>query len=138
MGISVKLGQYTADEESGWSPRRVAFVSAAGVLLSILVILCCLAAGTPKATARTIAPEARETSLVGGETFASKNWKHLKPGETQQPLKTLDTDLSAPEWHAREAFKELKAMAVYEVKSPETPDKNEDEEMARSLFRVKS
>jgi hypothetical protein len=119
MGISVKLGHYTADEEVGSTPARLALVLAGVAALVTLgvIVIALLSHEEGKGEARALSAQQQSDATSVEAAFRSTNWGRLEAGSRTEPPKTLDTDYDAPEWQDYDVFRELKAMAVYEIKS---------------------
>lgn len=133
MGISVKLGHYRADEEVESGPVRIALVLAgvaAFVTLGVIVVSL-LSHTEGKGEARALSARRQSDAPRAETSFRSTNWGNLEAGSRTEPPKTLDTDYDAPEWQDYEVFRELKAMAVYEIKSSGSSASGESTEPER-------
>jgi hypothetical protein len=139
MATIVKLREYKADEDGPdpISPARVLAGCGLG-LLAIGAIYFFLARDyAPAAHAFGASPPASSGySAQGTADFACMNWGHLPEGDNGSRRDLTDTDLSCPEWDGREDLKGLKAMAVYEITTPER-DRQETQHLAEEIFGVK-
>jgi hypothetical protein len=150
MPIRMKLGTYEADEEGS----SIFLIGKGRVLiLGLLMVLPAVAAfwwsSGSHASAGLVAKRSSHRtfpSAASGEeahrdpypSFSSANWQHLEEGEPRPAPKSLDTDQACSEWEGRDVYRELKAMAVYEV--TEDPERREEAvrpELLRSLSEGK-
>lgn len=122
MAIICKLREYKADVEPdyGNALRPAGLISAILVAAVALFMAFSFTGGAPRTEALAVNGPAspKAGAPVRTETrFLTKNWKDLEPGLKSEPAREPGVqDLTAPEWEGREVFKDLKAMAVYEVK----------------------
>jgi len=139
MAIVVKLKEYKADEErpDPISLVRVLAGSGLGLILVGVVYLFLVrdyAQGAHAFGAR--GPASSSHGAQGAVEFVRTNWGSLPPGEKVPRRELQDTDLDCPDWDGREELKGLKAMAVYEVKSPDKGPE-EAQRLAEEIFGVK-
>ena len=139
MAIIVKLGEYKADKEGPdpISPARILAGCGLGLLGVGMIYLFLARDCAPAAHAfgtRARAPSSY--SAQGAPDFVRTNWGYLPEGNEGPRRDLQDTDLDCPEWDGREEFKGLKAMAVYEIKTPDR-EPEEAQHLAEEIFGVK-
>lgn len=148
MPIQMKLGRYEADEEASDAlpiGRKAALVLGVLSVLPVLFVFIWGTGGAEETRALLAKPSTAGGRTAGSEAdatvdrarrsvFASTNWEHLERGAVRPPPKSLDTDQECPEWEGRDVYRELKAMAVYEVKEePKAEPEAVTPELLRSL-----
>lgn len=120
MAITCRLREYKAEEENRYEHllRHSALTSAILIVgLTVYLGYCFFGSGQQKAVVEEKVLAAPIGAGPGSGHFAAANWWSLPdipgPGTPAEPGVQ---DPGAPEWAGRLAFKDLKAMAVYEVR----------------------
>jgi hypothetical protein len=119
MAITCRLREYKAEEENRYEHllRYAALGSAVLIAAGALFVATCFASGGGQkavAVEKFHGPAIQAARIVGG--IKSANWRSLPEGRRPSQREPGVQDLSAPEWEYRTGYKDLKAMAVFEVR----------------------
>jgi hypothetical protein len=123
MGVVCRLREYTAEDENRYETlvKRAGLACAALLGAATLVLAFLFTGGTGEKTTQACT-EYSPPALARAPhrvRFNAKNWTFLESApRTVRPADPGVEDLESPDWAHRTAYKDLKAMTIYELDPP--------------------